>query len=223
MGHGSGTPMPTYEPTPHTTLHRRPARGTYDREVVHAILDEALVCHLGFVVEGQPFVLPTTFVRDGEALFVHGSVASRMLRSLASGVPVCLTVTLVDGLVLARSAFHHSMNYRSVVVLGTAREVADLATKDRVLGKLVDKLSPGRSALVRAPTEKELRGTSVLALPLDEVSGKVRVGPPIDDEADMSFPVWAGVVPTALRAGAPLQDGSEAGPHEPPALPAAQR
>jgi nitroimidazol reductase NimA-like FMN-containing flavoprotein (pyridoxamine 5'-phosphate oxidase superfamily) len=215
--------MTTYDPTPRTRLHRRPARGTYDRATVHAILDEALVCQLGFVVEGQPFVLPTTFVRDGEEVFVHGSPASGMLRSLARGLPVCLSVTLLDGFVLARSAFHHSMNYRSVVVLGTATEVTETATKQRVLAKLIEKMSPGRSAQVRGPNEKELAATSVLALQLVEVSAKIRVGPPIDDAGDMDHPVWAGVIPTALRAGEPLQDGSVAAPVALPALPLAQR
>lgn len=211
--------MTTYPQTPRTQLHRRPTRGTYDRAIVHGILDEALVCQLGFVVEGQPYVLPTTLVRDGERVFVHGSAASRMMRSLADGLPVCLSVTLVDGLVLARSAFHHSMNYRSVVVLGTAREVVDASEKVRALSLLVDKVSPGRSARVRSPSEKEIRATTVLALPLEEVSAKVRTGPPIEDAEDMDIPVWAGVVPIALRAGAPRPDGAAVEPRELPALP----
>jgi nitroimidazol reductase NimA-like FMN-containing flavoprotein (pyridoxamine 5'-phosphate oxidase superfamily) len=199
--------MTTYSPTPRTALHRRPARASYDKQTVHAILDEALVCQLGFVVDGQPFVIPTTFVRDGEALFVHGSVASRMLRTLSEGVPACLNVTLLDGLVLARSAFHHSMNYRSVVVLGVAREVADLAVKRRALELLVEKLSPGRSSQARAPTEAELKATSVLAMAIEEVSAKARAGGPIDDPEDMGVPVWAGVVPVGLRAGTFVPDG----------------
>jgi nitroimidazol reductase NimA-like FMN-containing flavoprotein (pyridoxamine 5'-phosphate oxidase superfamily) len=200
--------MSTYPETARTRIHRIPKRGTYDRAVVHAIFDEALVCTLAFAVDGQPYGLPTTFVRDGESLFVHGSAASRMMRSLGDGLPVCLTVTLVDGLVLARSAFHHSMNYRSVVVLGTAHEVTDANAKRLALARLVDKVSPGRSANVRPPSDKELRATTVLALPLEEVSAKVRVGPPLDDAEDMELPVWAGVVPLGLRAGTACPDGT---------------
>jgi nitroimidazol reductase NimA-like FMN-containing flavoprotein (pyridoxamine 5'-phosphate oxidase superfamily) len=213
--------MNSYTRTPRTTLHRIPARGTYDRATVHAILDEALVCHVGFAVDGRPVVLPTAFVRDGEMLFVHGAAANRMLRVLANGVPACVTVSLVDGLVLARSAFHHSMNYRAVVVFGTAREVTDPDDKLRVLRLLIEKLSPGRFARVRAPSEKELRATSVLALALEEVSAKIRRGPPLDDSEDMTFPVWAGVVPLALRAGEPEADGPEAEPFRATALPPA--
>jgi nitroimidazol reductase NimA-like FMN-containing flavoprotein (pyridoxamine 5'-phosphate oxidase superfamily) len=199
--------MTSYEPTPRTTLHRRPARGTYDRATVHGILDEALVCQLGFVVDGQPFVLPTMFVRHDERVFVHGAAVGRFMRTLAEGVDACLSVTLLDGLVLARSAFHHSMNYRSVVVFGRAREVTDRAEKLHAMALLVDKVSPGRSALARGPNDKEIRATTILALPLEEVSAKIRVGPPLDDEDDMTVSVWAGVVPVALRAGAPLPDG----------------
>jgi nitroimidazol reductase NimA-like FMN-containing flavoprotein (pyridoxamine 5'-phosphate oxidase superfamily) len=212
--------MPTYPETARTRFHRVPRRGTYDRDVVHAILDEALVCTLAFAVDGQPYGLPTTFVRDGESLFVHGSAASRMMRSLGDGLPACLTVTLVDGLVLARSAFHHSMNYRSVVVLGTAHEVTDANAKRHALARLVDKVSPGRSAKVRPPSDKELRATTVLALPLEEVSAKVRVGPPLEDAEDMGLPVWAGVVPLGLRAGTACPDGSAVEAFERPTLPA---
>jgi uncharacterized protein len=213
-----------YSPTPRTTLHRRPARGSYDRPVVHAILDEALVCHLGFAVGGdpgepQPFVVPTTFVRDGEALFVHGSPASRMLKTLREGTPMCLSVTLLDGLVLARSAFHHSMNYRSVMVLGVAREVADVEVKRRALALLVEKLSPGRSAHARPPTDGELKGTCVLEMAIEEVSAKARSGAPVDDAEDMTFPVWAGVVPIALRAGAAVPDGTAVEAYARPAVP----
>jgi nitroimidazol reductase NimA-like FMN-containing flavoprotein (pyridoxamine 5'-phosphate oxidase superfamily) len=212
--------MSTYSPTERTTLHRRPTRGTYDRATVHAILDEALVCHLGFASDGQPFVLPTMFARDGERLFVHGAAASRMLKTLASGVPMCVTVSLFDGLVLARSAFHHSMNYRSVVVLGTAREVTDPAEKVRAMALLVDKVSPGRSQRARAPNEKEVRATQVLVVDLEEVSAKVRVGGPIDDP---DHPVWTGVVPIGLRAGSLEPSGTDASQHESPALPGALR
>ncbi len=221
-----------YSPTPRTTLHRRPARGSYDRPVVHAILDEALVCHLGFAIDDdaspstradrgppQPFVVPTTFVRDGEALFVHGSPASRMLKTLREGTPMCLTVTLLDGLVLARSAFHHSMNYRSVIVLGVAREVADLEVKRRALALLVEKLSPGQSAHARPPTDGELRGTCVLEMAIEEVSAKARSGAPVDDAEDMTFPVWAGVVPVALRTGEPLPDGTAVEAYARPTVP----
>jgi nitroimidazol reductase NimA-like FMN-containing flavoprotein (pyridoxamine 5'-phosphate oxidase superfamily) len=218
--------MTAYTPTPRTTLQRIPARGTYDRATVHAILDEALVCHLGYLFREQPFVIPTTFVRDGETLFVHGAAASRTLKSLASGVPVCVTVTLLDGLVLALSAFHHSMNYRSVMVLGTAREVTDASEKRRILGLLVDKVSPGRAAWVREPSDKELRATSMLALPLDEVSAKVRVGGPLEEPDEPPRDVWAGVVPLTLRAGAWLPS-AESAPNgtdaKPPEIPVSLR
>jgi nitroimidazol reductase NimA-like FMN-containing flavoprotein (pyridoxamine 5'-phosphate oxidase superfamily) len=215
--------MTTYRPTPRTTLRRVPARGTYDRAEVHAILDEALVCTVGFAIDGQPYVIPTTFVREGESLYLHGAAASRMLRCLADGVPACVTVTLLDGLVLARSAFHHSMNYRSVVALGVARNVPRDDEKRHALGLLVDKISPGRSASVRAPNEKELRATSVLSMPLAEASAKVRRGPPLDDAEDMDLHVWAGVVPVAPRAGPRIPDGHPSGVHAPPELPLALR
>jgi nitroimidazol reductase NimA-like FMN-containing flavoprotein (pyridoxamine 5'-phosphate oxidase superfamily) len=208
--------MSSYTQTPRTTLHRRPARGTYDRETVHAILDEALVCQLGFVSDGQPFVLPTMFVRDAERVYVHGAAAGRFMRTLAEGIDACFSVTLLDGLVLARSAFHHSMNYRSVVVLGRASEVIDRDEKVRAMGLLVDKVSPGRSALARAPSDKEIRVTAILSIPLEEVSAKIRVGPPVDDEHDMGVPVWAGVVPVTLQAGSPIVDGR---PYDLPTLP----
>jgi hypothetical protein len=199
-------PGGAYAPTPRTTVKRRPQRGAYDRATVHRILDEGLVCHLGFVVDGQPFVLPTTYGRDGETVYVHGSAASRMLAVLAEGVPVCLTVTLLDGLVMARSAFHHSMNYRSVVVLGRARLVEEAEEKRRALEVIVDHVAPGRASEVRGPTETELAATRVLALPLLEVSAKVRTGPPIDDEEDHALPFWAGEIPLRLVAGEPRPD-----------------
>jgi nitroimidazol reductase NimA-like FMN-containing flavoprotein (pyridoxamine 5'-phosphate oxidase superfamily) len=205
-----------YAPTPRTVFHRIPSRGTYDRHTVHAILDEALVCHLGFVAEGQTYVVPTTFVREGESLYVHGAAASRTLRTLSEGIPACVTVTILDGLVLARSAFHHSMNYRSVVLLGHARAVDDAAAKLRVLSLLVDKVSPERSCRVRAPNDKELRATLMLELPLVEVSAKVRTGPPIDDPEDADVAVWAGVIPLAIRAGRAIADNEG---HPLPALP----
>ncbi len=179
-----------YEPTERTTVKRLPARGSYDRTVVHQILDEGLICHLGFIVNGQPFVIPTIYVRVGETIYVHGSPASRMLRTLEQGVPACVTVTHVDGLVLARSAFHHSMNYRSVVVLGTATVVSEAEKKLEVLHALTDHLIRGRWEEIRQPSADELRRTLVLALPIEEASAKIRTGPPLDDEEDYDLPVW---------------------------------
>jgi uncharacterized protein len=192
--------------TPRTTLRRLPARGSHERATIDAILDEGLVCHVGFVAGGQPMVIPTIHARQGERLFIHGSAASRMLRALAGGVPVCVTVTLLDGLVLARATFHHSMNYRSVVVLGTATEVTDAAEKDAALTAIVEHVMRGRSAQVRPPTALELKATSVLALPIEEASAKVRTGPPVDDEEDYALACWAGVVPLALVPGTPVAD-----------------
>lgn len=191
--------------TARTQVRRLPARGQYDRATIHAILDEALVCHAGFVVDGAPVVIPTIHWRDGDTLYIHGSAASRMLRSLRGGVDACVTVTLVDGLVLARSAFHHSMNYRSVVVFAKAREVTG-EEKLHALTTLVEHVVQGRSAEVRAPNEIELRQTLVLALPLDEASAKIRTGGPVDDEDDYALPVWAGVLPLRLTPEAPIAD-----------------
>ncbi len=192
-------------------MRRLPSRGAYDRETIYAILDEALICHVGFVVDGQPFVIPTIYWRDGDTLYFHGSAASRMLRTLRGGVDACVTVTLLDGLVMARSAFHHSMNYRSVVVFGNAREVAEREEKLRALERLVEHIAPGRSAEVRGPSESELRQTLVLALPLHEASAKVRTGPPIDDVDDYKLPVWAGVVPLRMVRGEAIVDEVAAG------------
>src|ERR1043165_7231701 len=192
--------------TTRTTVRRLPDRGIYDRDTICAILDEALICHVGFIVDGQPFVIPTIHWRDGDTLYVHGSAASRMLRTLRGGVDACVTVTLFDGLVLARSAFNHSMNYRSVVVLGKAREVDDRDEKLRALDRLVHPITPDRAADVRAPNESELRQTLVLALPLAEASAKVRSGPPIDDDEDYALGVWAGVVPISMAKGEPIRD-----------------
>jgi len=198
------------EQTEKTRVRRLPSRGAYDRETIYAILDEALICHVGFVVPGennvQPFVIPTIHWRDGDTLYFHGSAASRMLRTLRGGVDACVTVTLLDGLVMARSAFHHSMNYRSVVVFGNAREVAEREEKLRALERLVEHIAPGRSVEVRGPSESELRQTLVLALPLHEASAKIRTGPPIDDVDDYKLPVWAGVIPMALVRGEPVED-----------------
>jgi nitroimidazol reductase NimA-like FMN-containing flavoprotein (pyridoxamine 5'-phosphate oxidase superfamily) len=198
--------MDEIQPTERTTVRRLPKRGVYDRQVIHAILDDAFVCHVAFAVEGQPLVIPTIHVRVGETLYVHGSPASRMLKTLAQGVEVCVAVTIVDGLVLARSAFHHSMNYRSVMVFGTARVVSTADEKLRVLHALSDHLVKGRWQEVRSPSPEELRGTLVLSLPIDEASAKVRTGPPLDEEDDYALPVWAGVLPLKLVTGEPLAD-----------------
>ncbi len=198
--------MEVFTPTPRTTLKRLPQRGSFDREAVYRILDEGFICHVGFVVDGQPFVIPTGYGRIGDTLYLHGSAASRMLRSVAEGVPVCVTVTLVDGLVLARSAFHHSINYRSVVIFGTAKPVEDEPGKMAVLAALTEHIVPGRWAEVRHPNEQELKGTSVLALPLIEVSAKIRTGPPKDDEEDLAIPVWAGELPLRIIPGEPVDD-----------------
>jgi len=192
-------------PTPRTTVRRLPKRGRYDRETVAAILDEGLVCHVGFVADGQPFVIPTLYARRGERLYVHGSAVSRMLLALAGGVPVCVTVTLVDGLVLARSVFNHSMNYRSVVVLGTATAVEG-PEKVAALETIAEHIAPGRWREARGPSDTELKATLVLSLPLDESSAKVRTGPPEDEEEDYALPCWAGVLPLALAAGSPVAD-----------------
>ena len=198
--------MDQFPPTSRTQVKRLPKRGVYDKAAVHAILDEGFVCHVGFTVDGQTYVIPTGYVRVDDRIYVHGSPASRMLGALNQALDVCLTVTLLDGLVLARSAFHHSMNYRSVVVLGKARMVTDPAEKVEALHAFVDHVVPGRWDEVRQPTPKELQGTHVLALALDEVSAKVRTGPPIDDEEDYLLPIWAGVVPLRTAAGQPVAD-----------------
>ncbi|HYO76291.1 MAG TPA: pyridoxamine 5'-phosphate oxidase family protein [Thermoanaerobaculia bacterium] len=197
--------------TERTRVRRLPKRGEYDRATINAILDEALVCHVGFVVENAPVVIPTIHWRDGDTLYIHGSAASRMLRSLKKGVDVCVTVTLLDGLVLARSAFHHSMNYRSVVVLGTATEVTDDAEKVRALEALVEHVVAGRSAEIREPNELELRATSVLAVPITEASAKIRTGGPVDDDEDYALPVWAGVLPLTLTPAEPIADQGVSG------------
>jgi uncharacterized protein len=193
-------------PTPRTRVVREPQRAVYDRDAVNQILDEGLICHVGFVADGQPYVIPTSYGRDGNSLYIHGSVASRMLRRLEQGVPVCVTVTLVDGLVLARSVFNHSMNYRSVVILGTATLVDDPAEKIDALRALSEHILPHRWDDARQPNEKELKATSVLRIPIEEFSAKVRMGPPVDDEDDYSFPTWAGVIPLELKPGAPIPD-----------------
>ena len=199
--------MNTYAPTSRTKVRRLAKRGNYDKAVVHSILDEGLLCHVGFAVEGQPYVIPTLYARDGERLFLHGSAVSRMLKTLAEGVDVCVTVTLVDAYVLARSAFHHSMNYRSVVVLGRAQLITDEAERMRALHTLTNHIVPNRWEEVRAPNELEMRQTAVLTLPLEEVSAKIRVGEPKDDEEDYALPIWGGIVPISTQAGQPMGDG----------------
>lgn len=192
-------------------MRRVPSRGVYDRAAIDQILDEAMIAHLGFVHEGQPFVIPTLHARVGDTVYVHGSAASRAIRTLSSGLPACLTVTLLDGVVLARSAFHHSLNYRSVVVLGNATPVEGSDERLVALEAFTERLVPGRWGEVRPPTRKELKGTRVLAMALDETSAKVRTGPPVDDEDDLSLPVWAGVIPLHTTAGTPIPDA-----HTPP-------
>ncbi|MBW4576897.1 MAG: pyridoxamine 5'-phosphate oxidase family protein [Aphanothece sp. CMT-3BRIN-NPC111] len=192
--------------THRSQIKRLPQRGEYEREAIYQILDEGLVCHIGFAVDGQPFVIPTAYGRVGDQLYVHGSPASRMLRSLSSGIEVCVNVTLLDGLVLARSAFHHSMNYRSVVIFGTATIVQDSDEKLEALRAFTEHVVPGRWADVRLPSRQEIQGTLVLSLSLTEASAKVRTGPPSDDEADYSLSVWAGVIPLPVVPGAPIAD-----------------
>ena len=198
--------MERFAPTERTTLKRLPKRAEYDRERVYAILDEAFICHVGFVADGQPVVIPTGYGRIGNVLYIHGSAASRMLRTLGAGIDVCVTVTLVDGLVLARSAFHHSFNYRSVVVFGKARLVTEAAEKMAALHAFTEHVIPGRWQEVREPNDGELKATTVLALPLEEASAKIRTGPPIDDEEDHALPVWAGVLPLRLVTAEAISD-----------------
>ena len=197
--------MSSFKKTPRTRVRRLAKRGVYDRDSVYRILDEALICHVGFNVDGEPRVLPTAIARVGDAVFLHGNRNSRMLRVLQTGAPACITVTLLDGLVVARSGFHSSMNYRSVVIYGRGSLVVG-ERKHEVLDAFVDHLIPGRSVDLRPPTRKELNATSVLEFPLEEVSAKVRVGPPADDEEDYELDLWAGVVPLALSPGQPEDD-----------------
>jgi hypothetical protein len=192
--------------TERTTVKRLPKRAAYDRATIEAILDEGLVCHVGFAVEGQPYVLPMVYARVGDEMYLHGSAASRLLRSLGEGIEICVTVTLLDGLVLARSAFHHSVNYRSVVVLGTARPVLDPGAKTRALHAIVDHVIEGRWQDVRPPNEQELKATTVLVLALREASAKLRSGGPLDDEDDYGLPVWAGELPLPVTPGIAVPD-----------------
>jgi uncharacterized protein len=193
-------------PSTRTRVVREPHRGVYDREAAYRILDEGFLCHVGFVADGQPFVIPTSYGRKDDHLYIHGSAASRMLRHMRDGFPVCVSVTLLDGLVLARSVFNHSMNYRSVVILGKATLVDNPDEKLAALRVLSEHIIPGRWNDARQPNEQELKATSVLRLPIEEFSAKVRTGPAIDDEEDYSFPTWAGVLPLETIAGAPIDD-----------------
>jgi uncharacterized protein len=192
--------------TERTRVIREPQRGVYDRDAIYKILDEGFICHVGFAIDGQPFVIPTMYARVGDAIYFHGSAASRMLRNVSAGVSVCVTVTLVDGLVLARSVFNHSMNYRSVVALGKATLVDASAEKLEALRGFTEKILPGRWEEARQPNEKELKATSILRLALTEVSAKVRVGPPEDDAEDYALGIWAGVLPMGLKSGEPIRD-----------------
>jgi nitroimidazol reductase NimA-like FMN-containing flavoprotein (pyridoxamine 5'-phosphate oxidase superfamily) len=204
--------MTANPPSSRTTVRRHSERGAYDRETIDRILDEALVCHVGFVRDGQPFVIPTLFARRGDVLYFHGAAANQMLGSLGTGSPVCITVTLLDGLVMARSHFSHSANYRSVVVLGAAREVTDPGEKRDSFEALVEHVARGRWNDARQPNEAETKATRVMAVPIEEVSAKIRSGPPKDDAEDLGLPIWAGVIPLAMTAGQPISaDGLPAG------------
>lgn len=196
--------MPRSLKTPRTTLKRAHERGEYERDKVYEVLDAGLFCHVGYVHDGQPFVTPTAYWRMGGELIIHGSAASRMVRALEAGGDACVTVTHVDGLVLARSAFHHSVNYRSVMLLGKARLVQDPEEKVAMLKDLIERMTPGRWATLRPHTDQEIKATGVLAFTIDEASAKIRTGPPIDDEEDYGLPIWAGVVPLAQMAGPPI-------------------
>ncbi len=199
--------MSTLPTTARTTVRRLPKRGVYDKETIYSILDEGFVCHVGFVVDGQPFVIPTGYARVGDTLYIHGSAASRMIKTAASdGVDISVTVTLLDGLVLARSAFHHSMNYRSVMMLGRGRLVTDEQEKWTALHAFTNHILPQRWEETRQPTAQELKATNVLAFPIEEGSAKVRSGPPIDDEEDYALHVWAGVVPLKTKMDTPMRD-----------------
>ena len=196
----------TFTPTERTKLKRLPKRGHFDLGTVYGILDEGFICHVGFAPEGRPVVIPTGYARVNDKLYIHGSQASRMLRTLSGGVDACVTVTLIDGLVLARSAFHHSMNYRSVVIFGRATLVEEREEKMAALLALSEHIVRGRWAEVREPTEQELVQTTVLEMPMSEASAKIRTGPPLDDEEDYALPVWAGVLPLRLETGEPVKD-----------------
>jgi uncharacterized protein len=196
--------MADYQATERTRVQRKPTRGSYDRRLIHAILDEALVCHVGFVQDGQPYVIPTIHAREGETIYLHGARGNRMLGALTDGTACCLTVTLADELVLARAALHHSLNYRSAMVLGTASEVTDPDEKERALRTVIEHIAPGRTDQIRGPDATELRSTRVLSMPIEEVSAKVRTGPPVDEQADLELPYWAGQLPLTQSSGDPI-------------------
>lgn len=198
--------MSDYTPTLRSRVKRNHTRGAYDRETVHAILDAVPVCHVGYVIDGQPYVTPTLQWREGSRLYWHGSSASRMLRTVQTGVPVCLTVTEMNGYVMARSAFHHSINYRSVMAFGTAQLLTEPEEKEASLKRMMEHLFPGRWDTLRPVTAQELKATSVVGMEIEEASAKIRTGPPIDDEEDYGLDVWAGVLPMAQRPGAPIDD-----------------
>jgi len=192
--------------TKRTELRRIPDRGSHESETINEILDAGFLAHVGFCLDGQPFVIPTLYGRERERLYLHGSAVSRMLRELETGIPACVTVTLVDGLVLSRSAFDHSMNYRSVVAFGTARKITDPGQKTKSLRAISEHLIAGRWGDVRGPSEKELKATTVLEFSIEEASSKVRSGPPLDDESDYGLPVWAGVLPLEMKSRPPIPD-----------------
>jgi uncharacterized protein len=200
------TAPPDFAPTARTRVRRRPDRGRYDRATVYAILDSALLCHVGYVIDGLPYVTPTLFWREAERLYWHGSSASRMLRNQAEGIPVCVTVSHVDGLVAARSGFHHSLNYRAVMAFGNAAIVADEGAKTAALNGFVERLYPGRHRQIRPILPQELKATTLMSMVIDEVSAKVRTGGPIDDEEDYALDCWAGVIPIEMRVGAAIAD-----------------
>jgi uncharacterized protein len=206
MASGIGKTAPAGPPSDRVRLRRKRERASYERDQIDAILDEGLIAHLGIVEDGQPIVIPTLHARDGDVVYCHGSSASRTLRALADGAAACLTVSLIDGLVLARSAMHHSANYRSAIVLGRARLVEDRAERMHGFEQIVERIVPGRWPEVRAPSENELKATTLLALPLEESSAKVRTGPPLDEEEDYALSAWAGVIPLSLQAGEPEPD-----------------
>jgi uncharacterized protein len=200
------TVLPSFTPSPRTRVRRVHERGRYDRETVFAILDAAMMCHIGYVIDGQPYVTPTLFWREGEKLYWHGSSASRMLRNQSAGIPVCLTVTHVDGLVVARSGFHHSLNYRAVMAFGMAAKVEDPEEKEAGLNAFVDRVYPGRTKLIRGINGQELKATTLMGMTIEEASAKLRTGGPVDDEEDYTADCWAGVIPVTPVIGAPVAD-----------------